>query len=316
MSVAPLVYPRQLKGSSDKDYLKITIATEGGQGIYQFFDGGKGRSTNGGAKAPVNNSQGTIFLAMPRQLSVSYGMSYQGVDLGSLGSGLVSTAAGLSGTAGEGKTESQDIASQISGMANNAKPELALNTAATGVNSLIQAAGFSGGVDANSLSALMQGQTLNPFREITFKGANYRSHNFTVKMVARNKTEENEIKKIVNTLRYYMHPDLNGGQGGGGSIFNGGGNNRWLGIPSYFDLAFVRMQGSKGNQKRVKLNSSAEIENIYRPGACVLKNFNVNFAPDGQYVATEDYVMAVQIQMGFQETVMLHRSALKELKEF
>ena len=225
-TVAPLVYPRQIKGSSDKDYLKITIATEGGQGIYQFFDGGKGRSTNGGAKAPVNNSQGTIFLAMPRQLSVSYGMSYQGVDLGSLGSGAVGVAAGLSSNA-----ETKDIATAISEGAADAKPELALNAAATGVNSLIQMAGFSGGVDANSLSALMQGQTLNPFREITFKGANYRNHNFTVKMVARNKTEENEIKKIVNTLRYYMHPDLGGGSSVG-SIFGGGSNRRWVGILS------------------------------------------------------------------------------------
>ena len=306
MSKAPLVYPRQIKGASDKDYLKITIATEGGQGIYQFFDGGKGRSTGGGAKAPTSSSQGTIFLAMPRQLSVQYGMSYQGVDLGSIGGGLIEMGANM--------LDGQDdaAAQSIADAAQKATPELALNLAAQGVNTAIQAAGFAGGVDANTIAALVRGQTLNPFREITFKGANYRNHNFSVKMVARNKTEENEIKQIVNTLRYYMHPSLSNGSGGGFS----GGNNRWLGIPSYFDLAFVRMGGSSGNQKRVKLNSATEIENLYRPGACVLKNFSVNFAPDGQYVATEDYVMAVQIQMSFQETVMLHREALEELKEY
>lgn len=304
MSKAPLVYPRQIKGASDKDYLKITIATEGGQGIYQFFDGGKGRSTGGGAKAPTSSSQGTIFLAMPRQLSVQYGMSYQGVDLGSLGGGLIEMGANM--------LEGQDAAAaqSIADAAQKATPELALNLAAQGVNTAIQAAGFAGGVDANTIAALVRGQTLNPFREITFKGANYRNHNFNVKMVARNKTEENEIKQIVNTLRYYMHPSLSNGSGGSGR------NNRWLGIPSYFDLAFVRMGGSSGNQKRVKLNSATEIEDLYRPGACVLKNFSVNFAPDGQYVATDDYVMAVQIQMSFQETVMLHREALKELKEY
>jgi len=308
----PLVYPRQVKGDGPKDYLKITVATEGGQGIYQFFSGGKGRSTGGSAKAPVTKAQASIFLAMPRQLSVQYGMSYQGVDLGSLGSGLVSMAAGLS----SGDT-AENIAQTISAKANDAMPELALNAAATGVNSLIQMAGFSGGVDANSLSALMQGKILNPFREITFRGAQYRNHNFTVKMVARSKTEAQEIKNIVNTLRYYMHPDLNGGGQSGGSIFDGGGNNRWLGIPSYFDLAFVRMNEPNGNRSRVKLNSASEIKDIYRPGACVLKSFNVNFSPDGQYVSTPDgYVMAVQIQMGFQETVMLHRAALKELNEF
>lgn len=305
MSKAPLVYPRQIKGASDKDYLKITIATEGGQGIYQFFDGGKGRSTGGGAKAPISSSQGTIFLAMPRQLSVQYGMSYQGVDLGSIGGGLIEMGANML------DGEDAAAATSISEAAQKATPELALNLAAQGVNTAIQAAGFAGGVDANTIAALVRGQTLNPFREITFKGANYRNHNFNVKMVARNKTEENEIKQIVNTLRYYMHPSLSNGSSGAN-----GGNNRWLGIPSYFDISFVRMGGAKGNQRREKLNTATEIEDLYRPGACVLKNFSVNFAPDGQYVATEDYVMAVQIQMSFQETVMLHREALEELNEF
>jgi hypothetical protein len=307
MSKAPLVYPRQIKGASDKDYLKITIATEGGQGIYQFFDGGKGKSRSGRAKAPTSNSQGTIFLAMPRQLSVQYGMSYQGVDLGNLGSGLISMGAEFLDQGGS----DEDVAAILAKTAKNSIPEVGLNLAANAVNSAIQATGFAGGVDANSIAALVRGQILNPFREITFKGANYRNHNFNVKMVARNETEEKEIKQIVNTLRYYMHPTLSNGSGG-----SNGGNNRWLGIPSYFDLAFVRMGGSSGNQKRVKLNSATEIEDLYRPGACVLKNFSVNFAPDGQYVATEDYVMAVQIQMSFQETVMLHREALKELKEY
>lgn len=312
----PLVYPRQVKGAGPKDYLKITVATEGGQGVYQFFDAGKGKSTGGSAKVPVTQAQASIFLAMPRQLSVAYGMSYQGVDLGSLGSGLVEMAAGIS----SGDT-SENIGTKFAERAKQAMPELALNAAASGANSIIQMAGFSGGVDANSLSALMQGKILNPFREITFRGVNYRNHNFTVKMVARSETEAKEIKNIVNALRYYMHPSLSGGAGGGGSIFegevNGGGNNRWLGVPSYFDLSFVRMNEPAGNTNRVKLNSASEIKDIYRPGACVLKSFNVNFSPDGQYVSTPSgYVMAVQITMAFQETVMLHRAALKELNEY
>ena len=251
MSNTPLVYPRQIKGASDKDYLKITIATKGGQGIYQFFDGGKGNKVVGGAKAPIDDRQGTIFLAMPRQLSVQYGMSYQGVDLGNLGSGLVGMGAAFLDEGGS----DESVAAILAKTAKNSIPEVGLNLAANAVNSAIQATGFAGGVDANSIAALVRGQILNPFREITFKGANYRNHNFNVKMVARNKTEENEIKQIVNTLRYYMHPSL--------SNQGSGGNNRWLGIPSYFDIAFVRMAGTKGNQKREKLTTATEIENLF-----------------------------------------------------
>jgi len=330
-NVGALVYPRRIKGEGPKDYLKITVATKGGQGVYQFFDKGKGKKS--GTKAPTEEAQAHIYLAMPRQLSVSYGMSYQGVELGSIGGQLIAMAGDLAG----GSADAASIATQISSAAGNALPEMALNVAAQGVNTAIGAMGFAGGVDANSISALLQGQILNPFREITFKGVNYRTHSFTVKMVAHSKEEANDIKKIVNTLRYYMHPSLTGGSrwnekrqiaagegqdaqqtsGATGSIeLNTSGNDRWLDVPSYFDLSFIRMQQPQG-QKRIKINQASEITDIYRPGACVLQSLNVNFSPDGQYVSTPDgYVMAVQIQMSFKETVMLHRGALKELNEY
>lgn len=329
-NVGALVYPRRIKGEGPKDYLKITVATKGGEGVYQFFDQGKGKSKKAGTKAPTEEAQAHIYLAMPRQLSVSYGMSYQGVELGSIGGQLI----GMAGTLADGSADAASIAGQISSAAGNALPEMALNVAAQGVNTAIGAMGFAGGVDANSISALLQGQILNPFREITFKGVNYRTHSFTVKMVAHSKEEANDIKKIVNTLRYYMHPSLTGGsrwnkkrqiqaqegredQAKAGDFeLNTSGNDRWLDIPSYFDLSFIRMEQPKG-QKRIKINQASEITDIYRPGACVLQSLNVNFSPDGQYVSTPDgYVMAVQIQMSFKETVMLHRAALRELNEY
>lgn len=331
MSRAALVYPKQVKGSGPKDYLKITVATQGGDGVYQFF----GRNGRAKTKAPTEKAQATIYLAMPRQLSVSYGMSYQGVDLGSIGGQLIGIGAELATSGNVGS-----IAQDLSSAANNALPEMGLNLAAQGINTAINAMGFAGGVDANSISALMQGKILNPFREITFKGANYRTHNFTVKMVAHNDTEAKEIKQIVNTLRYYMHPTLTGESKyfnqassrtqttqsqttsqqttslGGFDASKAFGNSRWLGIPSYFDLAFVRMNEPSNSGGRVALTSAKEIKDIFRPGACVLQSFNVNFSPDGQYVSTKDgYVMAVQIQMAFKETVMLHRAALNELNE-
>ena len=85
-------------------------------------------------------------------------------------------------------------------------------SSANTVHTAIQATGFAGGVDANIvLLPLLEASILNPFREITFKGANYRNHNFNVKMdVKETKTEEKEIKQIVNTLRYHASSLSNG----------------------------------------------------------------------------------------------------------
>lgn len=348
MAKTQFKYPDFVKGGGPRDYLKIAVVTDSGQGKYQFFSRGSGSSGQDNIKSNKKEGLATIYLAMPRSLQVSYGMSYQGVELGSLGGGLVNTLAELGGGTGDVTS----MATSISSAAANASPEMALNLGASAINAVISGMGFAGGVDANSVAALTQGAVLNPFREITFKGVNYRNHNFTIKMVAHNAAEANEIKGIVNTLRYYMHPSLGGGGAKIADAFNSAVNwsgtpgqndqdpqssqpgnplsgssatidyasgNRWLGIPSYFDLAFVRMDNPTGNgsKRRVALTGNNEIKNIYRPGYCVLQSLNVNFSPDGQYVSTKDgYVMAVQIQMSFKETVMLHRQALVELGEY
>lgn len=310
-----LVYPRTTKGTGPRDYLQITVATNAGSTKgYQFYGQG------GNGQVRVRGNIATIYLAMPRQLSVSYGMSYQGVELGGMGGAMVDIAKNIM----SGGLES--LSSQAESFANAAEsgmPEVKLGAAAGLINTMLGAAGLAGGVTPSAIAALTQGQAFNPFQEITFKGVNFRSHSFDVKMVARNAAEAEEIKKIVNTLRYHMHPELTGTAGGSISGEEGGAG-RWLSIPAYFDLAFIRMperslsttSGTQG-QRKVNLTGENEIKNLYRPGTCVLERMNVNFTPDGQYVTAkgQEFVLACQMQLAFKETVMLHRKALKELGE-
>ncbi|AFK66387.1 hypothetical protein SWPG_00138 [Synechococcus phage S-CBM2] len=310
-----LVYPRTTKGNGPRDYLQITVATNAGSTKgYQFFGQG------GGGQVRVKGNIATIYLAMPRNIQVSYGMSYQGVELGGMGGAMVNAA---SNVMNGGLDELTSQSATFADAAQNAMPEVKLGAAAGLINTMLGAAGLAGGVTPNSIAALTQGQVFNPFQEITFKGVNFRSHAFDVKMVARNAPEAEEIKKIVNTLRYHMHPELTGTAGGslGGEE---GGAGRWLSIPSYFDLAFIRMpeqslstiSGTQGKRK-VNLTAQNEIKNLYRPGTCVLERMTVNFTPDGQYVTAkgQEFVLACQMQLSFKETVMLHRKALKELGE-
>ena len=304
-----LVYPLFTAGEGPKDYLKIAIATESGRGRYQFFgQEGSKQSLRVGAK----ETQSVMYLGIPPQLNVKYGMQYNNIELGAVGGTALEMLNDLAGGA-----SSESLGAKLAEGSQKALPELVLGMSTGLINQAISAGGFAGGVTPSSAAALTTGSTLNPFREITFQGVQYRQHAFTMKMVAKSKDEAEVIKKIVNNLRYYMHPTLSN-RNASGQNFGGIGdaNNRWLGVPSYFDLSFVRF-GNQQQVGRVKLNNGDRLANIYQPGSCVLAGLNINFTPDGQFITGvgTDWVLAVTIQMNFRETVMLHRKALEDLGE-
>jgi len=50
------------------------------------------------------------------------------------------------------------------------------------------------------------GSQINPFNIIQLKGARLRKHNFRWKLHPENKNETNDIEKIINMIRVFMHP--------------------------------------------------------------------------------------------------------------
>lgn len=305
-----LVYPLFTAGEGPKDYLKIAIATESGRGRYQFF-GNEGKQSP--LRVGAKETQSVMFLGIPPQLNVKYGMQYNNVELGAVGGAALDILNQLA----TGRADASSLGEALSAGAEAALPEFALGAATGLINSAIGAGGFAGGVTPQSAAALTTGSVMNPFREVTFQGVQYRQHAFTMKMVAKSKEEAEVIKKIVNNLRYYMHPTLSN-RNAAETNFGGIGDsaNRWLGVPSYFDLSFVRF-GNNKQVGRVKLNNGDRLANIYQPGSCVLAGLNINFTPDGQFITGvgTDWVLAVTVQMNFRETVMLHRKALEDLGE-
>ena len=270
------------------------------------------QDSNGGNT--TDTSLGVVYLYMPSQLQVNYAASYNSVAIG---------AAGVAAAEALKSTSSLDLASAIQGYAQSAGPEFAFSTVATGLAGIKDLTGTGGSnLTASQLSALSQGKIFNPYMEQIFEAPGFRDHNFSFKMIARDKKEATDIKKIIDFFKTNMLPALSGytdteaksaGQtqdeakaaqaakdnkgnakpaaANAGSnaanfqsFFNtpGVANNRWLSVPNKFDISFQRFPGFVNGAVS---SSDNQVSGLYRFKRCVLKSCQVNYTPDGQYTA-------------------------------
>lgn len=258
-------------------------------------------------------SAGVVYLYMPSQLQVNYAASYNSVAIG---------AAGVAAAQALKSSSSLDLASAIQGYAQSAGPEFAFSTVATGLAGIKDLTGTGGtNLTASQLSALSQGKIFNPYMEQIFEAPGFRDHNFSFKMIARDKKEATDIKKIIDFFKINMLPALSGytdteaksaGQtqdqakaaqsakdakgnakpaaaaASNAALFEnflktpGVSNNRWLSVPNKFDISFQRFPGFVSGA--ISSNDN-QVNGLYLFKRCVLKSCQVNYTPDGQYTA-------------------------------
>lgn len=235
---------------------------------------------------------GTIYLHMPNQIQANYQVSYQDKDIGALGAATV----------GAISSGNPVTAEQITAAAKSMAPEMASNALATALGIANSATGLGGSVTGSDLSVLTQRKAFNPYKENVFQGVPFRQHSFNIKMVPRNKEEAEQIKGIVKLLKYAMHPKFSSGGGiggvGGGGAASGIASTRWLDLPYSFGLEYKRF----GNKTK---------ELLYKFKPSVMTAFNVDYTPDGNYVAGRDlndfndHGLACNLQMTFKETQII-----------
>ena len=116
---------------------------------------------------------------------------------------------------------------------------------------------------------------------VMFKGVGFREHEFAYKFIARNMQESEQIKKIINTFKYHMHPDFFAG-------------NLSFSYPDEFVINFADSISS----------------NLYSIGDCVLKNLNISYNSQGVPLFFEDTgaPVSVEITLQFQEMKIITKS--------
>jgi len=264
-------------------------------------------SQSGQTQQPVD----TCYLYIPSSLQVNYSASYNSVPLG---------AAGRAAAEALKSSSSLDLASAIQGYAQSAGPEFAFSTVATGLAGIKDLTGTAGAnLNASQLSALAQGKIFNPYMEQIFEAPGFRDHNFSFKLIARDKKEATDIYNIIRFFKINMLPNLSGytaaeqksaqqtqaeaqdqaknkdssgaakpAAAGTNNTFAdtlmntpGVSENRWLTVPNKFDISFQRFVGAVEGAISSN-NNQLSLDKFKR---CVLKSCQVNYTPDGQYTA-------------------------------
>lgn len=299
------------------DYLKIqryriNFDVEGGYG-------GENLPTN---KTVRKLDPSVVYLNMPQSVTTNYSSGYSTSNLGA-GGVLATQLVGQLGGASQGRAIQGDvIKKQLESAVAAALPEFAYSLAAKAVN---QMGGLGhDAANAGTLQALSSGRIMNPFTEQTFTGTGFRSHSFSFKMFARNKTEAQEILAIILYLKKGVMPkygqadfeaienmisSLQGAASGSNSDNSNEDQNStdeatekseegsiqldnfkngaaYLEIPDRFLLEFVRLDTAT--------DSISSLPH-YRFHPCVCTNFTVNYTPDGQYVSFKDAIVDLSL---------------------
>jgi len=114
---------------------------------------------------------------------------------------------------------------------------------------------------AGAASSLSQ-KVYNPYVSQAFESMQRRQFRFDWLVTPKNQTELDNIKAIIQLFRYHMHPSLSD-------------TNTFLRYPSQVDLKFFVNGGVEENSWLPKVTT------------CVIKDFNTNYTPNGQWVTSK-----------------------------
>ena len=228
----------------------------------------------------------SIALYMPDTLQYGYAQNYDQLSLGQEIGGQIIAA-------GKSAKEAYDKAG--GGAAGASAFKSSLEVFKEKGTKLAGAATGQGQTGQALLAAT--GRVENPMLEMVYKTPAFRDFQFDFLFYPREEREALEVQKIIKKLTFHQAPDLLEGAGG------------FLVPPSEFDIQFYY--------------NGAQNPNIPTVGTCILKNIQVNYAPNG-FTAYEipgenapalgrtGMPVSIQLSLTFQEVVILTKSDLAD----
>ena len=228
--------------------------------------------TKGSIRA-TTRIKNSIALYMPNTLNFDYIQEYSNASL------LDSTLGKGLAVAGAAATSVVDAISKgdFSDAAKNASPFVAKFLSEK----------LAGGGSGQILFTAATGTVQNPLMEVIYTAPEFRRFQFDFMFYPRSEREAIEVQEIISTLRFHQAPEAQQST-----------NGFFLIPPSEFDIDFYY---------NGKVNP-----NIPQIGICVLKNMQVNYAPNG-FSAYEvsgkgaalggtGMPVAIQLTLSFEET--------------
>ena len=231
---------------------------------------------------------GSILLPMPKVTDVN-GVEWGKSELtisGRAAIGAVDKLTGGGRLAGKSEAEKQNdksIKEELESLRGiNPSGSSAKNFASATYTQIVsKLAGFAFGtdLDADTYLARSGGRVLNPNAEMLFQGPVIRDFSFSFLMIARNKGEGDDIRKIIRFLKLGMAPKFR--------------NTTYLKNPDIFTLQY------KSGRKE---NDVLDTVNRFNPGGLALTTMAVDYAPNGYWSAYKDsQPVAVKMDLSFTE---------------
>ena len=273
-----------------------------GGAIDKIFPSGGGISkalkfATGGGKATLPNHG--FALPIPSNLTTSYNAKYSDQEIGAIGAigrraaAAASTQAivnnpyaGLKDAVRGGNIIQEDFI--------GAGGSILMGAASGGEAGALLGGLFGGApgaaVGAATTSALrgaLVGAKIarNPHLATVFQGVDFKTHNFEYKLIAKNKSESDIIRKMIRNFKYAMAPN-----------YLSGFNDHIFQYPNEFDITL------------------AAGEYLFKFGRSVLTDFNVNYTGEGVPAFYEDSgaPYSVSIAMTFKETSIVTKKEISQ----
>lgn len=238
---------------------------------------------------PKKITKYAIFLPVPLSVKTNFGLEYEDLsltdELAKIGGSVISQVAEGFLASRAGKSAKTDKEKEIA--LNGVKDKMAIGSQISGLLS-----------NAAKIGGAITGLSINPHKELLFKGVNFRKFEFDYKLIARNQKESDLIKEICDLISFHMHPDLTAGS----FLYN---------FPSEFDVEFYfRKKQTSGNSNYQR--------NPYLMflSTCVMTNFDVDYG--NKYVTFKDSGAPVEItiKMKLQETQIMTKESINLFKKY
>ena len=160
-----------------------------------------------------------------------------------------------------------------------------------GIKAIAAVAEVAGAEGVAGLAKKAFGEADNPYMEVLFDAMSLRTFTYNFKFAPRNETEALEAQKIIQLFRFHMAPELRPGV------------NRFLGIPSTFDIHYMFL--SK--------NGMASENSFYnRIATCVLTDCKVNYTPEGVKSFEDGGPTQTTMTLTFKEKELLTKDKIAE----
>jgi len=257
--------------------------TYGAIGVDKFGNEIKGQiesKNKKGVSSAFNNTRritDSVALYLPGGVQDTTTANYNDSKTGIAGF-LVATGAVAVG--GDAKKISESLVAGTEGILKD--------SAARAIGLVAELGGAEG---AEQLVKKAFGEADNPYMEVLFDSMALRTFTYNFTFAPKNEQEALEVQKIIQLFRFHMAPELRPGV------------NRYLGLPSQFDLHYMYLS---------KDGATSENNFYNRIATCVLQNCDVNYTPNGVKSFEDGGPVTTTMTLAFKEIELLTKDKIAE----